>query len=208
MRHFFALGTARAPATTVGALACAVQQGSAKTALVASARLAHALSARLHAAPPSEAVHVTAITAPADLHHHRAALAAVDPVLRGLAHFRFALPRSGQPNPSTSCSLRLVGVPSSGHTSGSEARGCFPGPSLFRRGSLSLPPANRTRQPGRARAAISWLRSPRLPTPTDRTYTRIRSHGEAFWGGTRFSSDLRGFQSPFTRSPEKATIAW
>ena len=159
-------------------------------------RLAHALSARVLTAPPPEAVHVTAITAPADLHHHRAALAVVDPVLRGRGHFRFALPRSGQPNPSTSCSLRLVGVPAPTTTLQVRRLGvASPGLHFFGEARFSLPPASRTRQPGRACAAISWLRSPRLPTPTDRDYTRIRSRGEAFWGCTRFSSLSRAMES-------------
>ncbi len=81
MRHFFALTTSLALPPAVGALALGVKRRSAKAALVASPRLAHVLTARLLTALATEAVHVAAITAPADLHQYPAALAAVDPVL-------------------------------------------------------------------------------------------------------------------------------
>ena len=86
----------------------------------------------------------------------------------------------------------------SGHnTSGSEARGRFPGPSLLRRGSL-FPYLASAGLATSDVAAIRWLRSPRLPTPPDRAFPLTRALGEAFWGCPRFSSLSRGFQPPFT----------
>jgi len=95
MRHFLALPS------PIRTLTKRVKYGSAMGSLVAPTRFTHALAPRLCSTRAIAAVRMSAVTGAADLYQLAAALAAVDPILAGLVHFRFVPPRTGQPNPFT-----------------------------------------------------------------------------------------------------------
>lgn len=191
MRHFLAL------ALSIGALAGRVEDGAPQAALVAPPGLTHALAACIASARSVEAIRVAPVAAAADLHQRAAASAGVDPVLGRGVHSRSGLPRHGQPNPFKTYSHSGLGAYPD-HTSGSEARGAsrafvYPrGDAAIQRRTTPTPIAT---QPPDQRPPVA-LTAPSGPWSQARQlhFSAATLSGDP----TRYSSEKRGSQPPFT----------